>query len=139
MSAPRRRGRKSAAEGEDMDERTVSAVPVCETGGERRRYQNADLVFGRHYYDYQLALREVQTRTARRIAEIQARFGDAIDRAHREWGDSAQKAYEQHLDAAPRARSEEGGVSQDEAKETYREYARVFHVYLGDWKCNESR
>lgn len=90
-----------------MDERTDG----------RRTFRSAELVFERHYYDYQLALREVQTEAARRVAEIQERFSDAIQRAYRDWSDSAQEAYDRYLEQA-RAGEEDDAAAQ----EAYRDY-----------------
>lgn len=109
-----------------MDERTDVSAPGDDTANERRSYQSVDLVFERHYYDYQLALREVQTGAARRMAAIQERFTDTVGQAQRVWEKSAKEAYDRHVAAFQSSKVDDDADSSDAVKESYREYTRKF-------------
>lgn len=122
-----------------MDERADAPDAGRGIVSGRRSYHDADLVFERHYYDYQLALRAVQSGAARRIAELQQRYSDTVNQAHRDWGQSAQDAYDRYLAVLRADRADEaderdagdegaeGAASGTGEQAAYRQYARTFN------------
>jgi len=113
-----------------MEERDQVAEEVKEDRDaptERKRLAlSANLVFERHYYDYQLALREIQNDSMRCVNELQERCSRELQRVQVDANRAAQEAYDKYSAAYRRGQSQAEETSESDAQQPHRDYVKVY-------------